>query len=162
MTDGDCIRSYTKQLKNGLLPKAYRIILSFLSDLSGDLQRRYPDYTAGALYAGYLDMSYFAITPPALREKRLKIAVVYLHQKGCFEGWLCGGNRAVKAEYTAFFLKHGHGSYRLSETMPGVDSILETDLSVNPDFDYPVALKQQIEQRLWSFLENINTLLAEP
>lgn len=56
--------------------------MDFMLDLRTELEGRYPDYAVGNLYAGYMDMTYFAFTPPDLKEKRLKIAIVYLHEKG--------------------------------------------------------------------------------
>ena len=29
------------------------------------LEHKHPDYASGALYFGYMDMTYFAITPPS-------------------------------------------------------------------------------------------------
>lgn len=41
-----------------------------LSDLRIYLEGRHPDYSAGNLYFGYMDMTYFAFTPAALKEKK--------------------------------------------------------------------------------------------
>ncbi len=56
-----------------------------MSGLSTYLKNRYPDYTAGALYFGYMDMMYFAFTPSDLKKMKLQIAIVYLHEEGRFE-----------------------------------------------------------------------------
>ena len=95
----DYINEYTNQLKKGHIQKAYKGILSFMSGLKTYLEKRHTDYTSGALYFGYMDMTYFAFTPVALKEKSLKIGVVYLHEENRFEVWLAGSNRRIQAEY---------------------------------------------------------------
>jgi len=35
-----------------------------------------------------MDMTYFAFTPSELKEKKLKIAIVYLHEQNRFDAWL--------------------------------------------------------------------------
>lgn len=73
---------YHSQLKNGKIQLAYKGLMEYLSALRSDFARRYPQFELpGALYFGYMDMSYFAIVPPQLKPHKLKIAVVFLHQE---------------------------------------------------------------------------------
>ena len=81
----ESIKEYATQLSKGRIQKAYKGIMTFMSELRSYLESKYPDYTAGNLYFGYMDMTYFAFTPADLKNKKLKIAVVYLHEKGVFE-----------------------------------------------------------------------------
>ncbi|MFZ2378621.1 MAG: hypothetical protein WAW74_04525 [Trichococcus flocculiformis] len=83
----ECVKEYASQLSKGHIQKAYKGILTFMSELRSYLGNKYPDYTVGSLYFGYMDMTYFAFTPADLKNKKLKIAVVYLHEKGVFEVW---------------------------------------------------------------------------
>jgi len=41
--------------------------MTFMSELRSYLESKYPDYTAGNLYFGYMDMTYFAFTPADLK-----------------------------------------------------------------------------------------------
>jgi hypothetical protein len=157
----DCIQYYTTQLNKGQIQKAYKGIMTFMSDLSKYLEARYPDYTAGALYFGYMDMTYFAFTPPALRNRKLKIAIVYLHKEGRFEAWLGGNNRTIQSEYIDLLRKRGTGKYKLSEVKPGVDSIIESILVEQPVFDSLEVLRKQIETKLMEFVSDITTFLSE-
>ena len=93
------IREYTAQLQKGSIQRAYKGIMVFMSELKSALERKYPDYTSSALYYGYMDMTYFAITPPPpLKDKKLKIALVYLHTENRFEYWLAAANRMIQAD----------------------------------------------------------------
>lgn len=57
------VREYTIQLSKGQIQKAYKGIMTFMSGLRTYLESMYPEYTASALYFGYMDMTYFAFTP---------------------------------------------------------------------------------------------------
>lgn len=156
------IMEYTAQLRKGQIQKAYKGIMTFMSELRSYLESGYPDYTAGSLYLGYMDMTYFAFTPPDLKNKKLKIAVVYLHEKGVFEVWLAGNNRKIQAEYIALMSRENIGKHKLSQVIPGVDSIIESILVEKPDFDNPEALKQEIGKKTIAFVKDIISILDEP
>ena len=156
----DSIREYQTQLKKGQIQEAYRGIMGFLSGLSAYLAGRHPDFTASALYFGYMDMSYFAFTPSFLREKKLKLALVYLHETGRFELWLAGSNKKVQAEYIELLKNTALGVFKLSQPGPGTDSILEVLLIEQPDFEYPDDLKQAIETKLLERANELSALLA--
>jgi len=69
------IREYTSHLRKGNIQKAYRGILSFMSGLRAGMESRFPDCSVSGLYAGYIDMTYYACTPSALKDRQLKIPV---------------------------------------------------------------------------------------
>jgi len=96
-----------------------------------------------------------------LKSKRLKIAIVYLHEQGRFEVWLSGTNRKIQAEYINFMRNKDIGGYKLSQVMPGVDSIIEATMVEDPDFDHPEELKKQIEKKAIGFIDDIVKLLNE-
>jgi uncharacterized protein (DUF1499 family) len=161
ISPNDVIREYKNQLSKGIIQEAYKKIMKFMSDLSIYLKKRHPDYTLSALYFGYMDMTYFAFTPNDLKSKRLKIAIVYLHEQGRFEVWLSGTNRKIQAEYINFMRHKDIGGYKLSQVMPGVDSIIEATMVEEPDFDHPEELKKQIEKKTIGFIDDIVKLLNE-
>ena len=153
------VQEYKVQLEKGLIQKAYKGIMSFMSGLRLYLINKYPDYTASALYFGYMDMTYFAFTPSDLRNKQLKLAIVYLHEKGTFEIWLGGSNRKIQAEYINLMSRKNTGNYSISQMRPGVDSIIESTLIVQPDFDHVEKLKKQIEIKAVEFGNHIIAIL---
>lgn len=155
------IMEYTAQLRKGQIQKAYKGIMTFMAELRAYLESEYPDHTAGSLYFGYMDMTYFAFTPTDLKNKRLKIAVVYLHEKNVFEVWLAGTNRNIQAEYIALMSCENIGEYKLSQAIPGVDSIMESTLVQEPDFDHPEELMKKIEKKTMAFVKDIISILDE-
>lgn len=157
----DSIYEYQKQLKMGVIQKAYKGIMTSLSGIRSHLEKAYPDFSVSALYFGYMDMSYFAFTPPALKDKNLKIAIVYLHEQGRFDIWLSGGNRKIQKEWVKRLKNKDLGEYALSLVEPGIDSIVEGILVSAPDFDDLTALAKQIEDGALVFVEKMKTLTDE-
>ena len=153
------IREYKIQLHKGQIQKAYKGIMTFMSGLSTYLESRYPNYVISALYFGYMDMTYFAFTPSDLKNKKLKIAIVYLHEQGRFEVWLGGSNRKIQTEYIRLLSRKNIGIYRLSQILPGVDSIIESILVEQPNFDHYEELTKQIESKTIEFANDITAIL---
>ena len=141
------IMEYSSQLRKGRIQKAYKGIMSFMSDTKVYLEKAHSEYSSSSLYFGYMDMTYFAFTPPALKEMKLKIAVVFLHEECRFELWLAGINRKVRSDYIEFLSTKDIGKYKLSQASPGMDSIIASIVVEQPDFDNPEKLKEANRSR---------------
>lgn len=157
----DAINEYTAQLQKGQIQIAYRGIMTFMSTLKSTLESNHPDYAASGLYFGYMDMTYFAFTPLELKRRNLKIAIVYLHLENRFELWLGGGNRKVQAEYIELLKGKDIVHYRLSQVSPGVDSIIESIISEQPDFNSAEFLMASIEDKVIEFILNIRGFFSD-
>lgn len=154
------LQEYRIQLSKGFIQKAYKGIMTFMSDLKTYLEGKHPDYSASALYFGYMDMTYFAFTPTDLKEKKLKIAIVFLHEECKFELWLAGNNRKIQAEYIELLKRKDIGKYTLSQINPGVDSIIESIIVERPNFNDLEQLKKQIETKTLEFVIDIISILS--
>lgn len=152
---GDC----TRLIRDGRIREAYRRILTFMSTLKTRLEKQHPHHGMGALYAGTMDMTCFSFTPPALRQRKLKIVLVYLHGENCFEAWLGGANRRIQAQWIQSLSGKVAAPYHLSEVSPGVDSILALRLAPSPDFDHPGKLMNQLEETLFTFSNDMIRLI---
>jgi len=155
------IIEYTDQLRRGNIQKAYRGIMTVMSDLKTYLTGKYPDYSSGALYFGYMDMTYFSFFPETLKNKKLKIAIVFIHDTLSFEIWLAGYNKQIQLKYWKFFKESNWNKYRIPSTIKGADSILECTLVDNPDFSNLEALTMQIESGTLKFIMDVTTFLSE-
>ena len=160
-TLNDVIREYTAQLQKGQIQEAYKGIMTFMAGLKTYLQSRHTQYTTTGLYFGYMDMTYFAFTPPELKDRNLKIAIVYLHEENKFELWLGGTNRKVQAQFIEIFKGKVIAPYKLSLVSPGVDSIIESIISEQPDFDNADELMKIIEEKTVEFANQIISLLVK-
>ena len=153
------VNEYRKQLDKGLIQKAYRGLLEYIMDLRTHFNRKYPDWTPGNIYQGYMDMTYFPIFPAELSSRKLKIAIVFVHETTRFEVWLAGYNKQIQTEYWKSFKEGDWDKYRIPATLKGIDSIMEYTLVDNPDFRDLDALTGQIEKGTLSFINDIERFL---
>ena len=129
---------YRQQLQKGAIQKAYLGLMEYLMGLRTHFQQKYPEYVvSGSIYYGYMDMTYFAISPPLLKQQGMKIAIVFLHEAFRFEVWLAANNKQIQAQTWKRIKESGWERYRLVPTTKGANSILEQVLVENPDFPRP-------------------------
>lgn len=160
-TFSDYVAEYRKQLARGYIQKAYRGLVEFMVELKRHFNNHFPGYEVSSnLYPGYLDMTYFALLPPALKSRKLKIAVVFIHETASFEVWLAGANRQLQAKYWGLIKDEDWGKYRITPPGKGVDSILAGDLSANPDFNDLETLKSQILTGTANFISKVEEFFS--
>jgi hypothetical protein len=153
---------FRKQLEKGSIQKAYQGLMEYMMSLKNHLSNKYPDYSApGSLYNGFMDMTYFSILPKSLKDKDLKIAIVFLYDAFRFEIWLSGKNKQVLAKYWKIINTSRWDKYKVVEPVKGVDSVVEHILADNPDFSDLDALTKQIEQEALKFIQDIESFLAK-
>ena len=149
------------QLKTGALQKAYKILLGYMMDLRIHFQKRYPSYSISGLYQGYMDMTYFAIIPPSLKRRSLKIAIVFNYDAFRFEAWLSGTNRQVQRKYWELFRDSRWTDYRVVTPAKGIDSIIECDLAEGTAFGDPGSLTASIEKSTVKFINDIDKFFSD-
>lgn len=156
----ECMDEYRTQMKKGVIREAYRGLMEYLMGLRTHFQKEFPEYTvSGNLYPGYMDMTYFSVVPDTFRRRKLKVAIVFLHETCSFEAWLAGSNKQVQAHYWMMFQESGWNRYRMPETIRGADSILEYTLAERPDFYDLISLTAQIESGTREFIRDIEDFL---
>lgn len=156
----DQVARYHEELKKGYLQKAYRGIMEFMSGTRTYLSESHADMTTGALYQGFMDMTFFTMTPETLKARKLKVAIVYLHDNNSFEAWLSGTNRQVQSDYLKSLKGTDLSGYELSEAAPGVDSIISLTIAEGPDFNDAEALKKLIEAETMRFITDMERLVS--
>ena len=158
----DDMREFQSQLALGRVQAAYQGLMQYMLDLKTHFTNQFPDYAvSGSLYQGTMDMTYFAVVPETLKQRGLKIAVVFVYSSFCFEVCLSGYNRQVQARYWQILKDSGWDKYRLVPAPTGFDSILECPLADPPDFGDLNALTAQIEQGTLAFIQDVEEFLAK-
>ena len=143
----------------GVIQKAYKGIMDYVMGLRTYLQNKYPEYTVGNIYYGYMDMTYFPLFTKKLKDRKLKIAIIFLHDNCRFEVWLSGNNRQIQKDYCELILSNGWKEYRMDPENP--DSIIEFTIDTDPDFSDTDALTKKIEISTLSFLNDIEAFLSK-
>ena len=153
---------YRNQLKKGIIQKAYRSLMEYFGSLRSYFKKKYPDYTvSSSTYFGYMDMTYFAINTPRLKERKLKIAIVFLHEEFRFEVWLGGFNKDIQKRYFDLIREKNWKKYHIPSSIKGIDSILEYILVEDVDFRDLNALTMQIERRTMNFITDVEDFLSQ-
>jgi hypothetical protein len=155
------VKALQSQLEKGSIQRAYRALLSYMRDLRTHFKNTLADSTVSGLYQGYMDMTYFALIPSALKQHNLKIAIVFNYDAFRFEAWLAAGNRKVQRQYWELFKEGQWPKYRVVAPTKGIDSILECDLAADFDLDDPDALTASIEKATAAFVDDVERFLAE-
>ena len=153
------ISDYTVRLQQGEVQAAYRGILEFVGKLRADFITKYPDYNTGGVYQGYMDMSYFSLSTKPLKDKGLKIAIVYLHEKGDFEVWLSARNREISKRYKSVVDNIISDNATVFHADNNQDAIIESTLTSTPDFEDQASLIDIIERGVEKFVTTITSLL---
>jgi Family of unknown function (DUF7000) len=148
------------QLQIGSIQRAYRALLRYMTDLRTHFIGRYPNYSVSGLYQGYLDMTYFAVVPPSLKPRGLKIAIVFNYGAFRFEAWLAATNRQVQRKYWELVKDTRWASYRIVTPASGVDSIIECDLADEFDIRYLDTLTSAIEKKAAKFTKDVEKALS--
>lgn len=153
---------YKQLLQQGQIQQAYQGLMQYMLDLRNHFKVTCPDYAvSNNLYFGYMDMTYFACFPQALKARSLKIAVLFNHPAFRFEVWLSAVNKQVQADYWQRIKARGWNKYRLVESIQGADSILEHTLVDDPDFGDLPALTARIEAGTLAFIRDIEGFLSQ-
>jgi len=150
---------YKKQMEKGVIQKAYRGIMDYVMQLRTHISNKYPEYSVGNIYYGYMDMTYFPLFPKLLKSRKLKIAIVFIHDTCRFEVWLSGNNRQVQKNYSELIRDNNWDKYRMDPNNP--DSIIENSLDSNPDFSNPETLTKEIETVTFTFIKDIEAFFSK-
>ncbi len=155
------MEEFRRQLRKGSIQKAYKALLSYMAGLRTHFADRYGEPAVSGLYQGYMDMTYFAIFPPALKRLELKTAIVFNYQAFRFEAWLAARNRKVQRQCWELFKDGNWPAYRVVEPAAGIDSILECDLASDFDLGSPDMLTSKIEMGTDAFHSEIERWLSQ-
>ena len=154
------MQEYRKQLEKGAIKEAYRGLMDYFNSLRLYFEKKYRNHSvSGSVYYGYMDMTYFSFTPKSLKSKKLKIAIVYLHEAFRFEAWLVGYNKKIQRKYWKLIKDNNWEKYRLPPTTKGADSIIEYILTDAPDFSQLDELTKLIENGTLNFITDVENFL---
>lgn len=153
------IHEYTNQLQDGEIQAAYKGILAFIGKLRIGLIKKYPQNEIGSMYQGHMDVTFFSFKTEQLKNKGLKIAIVYLHEKGAFEVWLSAQNRDIAKKYEFLQARDTAAGLIIFHDEANQDAIIECTLSSTPDFEDPDSLSDLIDRGVKKFVEAVSSRL---
>lgn len=153
----ESMAGFKTQLKEGVISNAYQGLTAYFRDLRSHFEKSYPEYEVpGNIYYGFLDMTYFSVLPPSLKDRGLKIAVVFVYDTFRFEVWLSGRNRGVQQAVSQSIQRAGWQSYHLTPQPGKADSVLDHVLIEDPDFSDLDSLTARIESGTLEFIQAVD------
>lgn len=96
------------------LQKAYQEFIRLFRFLRNELERQMPDFRfQNSITENAMDYAYFSFTYPGLKEKVLKLVVVFDHKNFRLEVWLSGVNRTAQCRWAEHWsaLPSAYGTY---------------------------------------------------
>jgi hypothetical protein len=117
------------QLELGSVQRAYVAIVSYMSSVRTHFARANGERAVSGLYQGHFDMTYFALFPPPLKKRGLKLAIVFDYEAYSFRNWLAARNRKIQRVYWEMLRNGGWSTGRLAEPVAGVDAVVECDVA---------------------------------
>ena len=148
------VSAYKESLKNGDIQVAYAELVKYVQKLKTTFSKDLGDtYSVGNVFQGYMDYTYFYLSNDFLKDKKLKLGLVFNHNHVRFEAWLLGQTKDIQEKYWELLknTKWINGS-----EMPQY-SIFEVILVDNPDFDDLDTLTENIKNKLISVAKDIST-----
>ena len=158
----ECMDEYKKQLEKGVIQEAYKGLMEYIMTLRKHFKNKYPDYIVPSnIYFGYMDMTYFSIITESLKQKKLKIAIVFNYDSFRFEVWLSGVNKNILTKYWKLIKDHNWDKFKVVKPGKGIDSILEYVLVEEPDFSNLDNLTDQIDKGTLNFIKDVEEFLSK-
>lgn len=98
--DPALLEMYRTLLQTTDLQKAYQEFIRLFRFLRNELEQQMPDFHFQSnLTENAMDYTYFSFTDPGLKEKGLKLVVVFDHKNFRLEVWLSGANRTAQCRW---------------------------------------------------------------
>jgi len=152
----ESIEVYRKLMAEGHMLRAYQGIIGTMMELRTFFLKEYPELNvSSSIYQGYMDMTFFAVTSDVLKQRQLKVAIVFLHEPIRFEAWLSASNKRQQKKNWELIRDAEWHRYQLEDTIEGRDAIIRTVLVEKPDFDHKDQLKGMIEKETLQFIKNL-------
>lgn len=138
----------------------YKEIILYMRSLRQYFLKRDKSFRIGGLYEGLMDMTYFSIATDMLLQKKLKLALVFVHGKGSLELWISGQNREVMKKYRTYFSVDSGFSSPAFHEKDNEDALLEFTLAEGKELPKKEDAFQVIQPVVKEILEQMETLLS--
>jgi len=152
---------FRDQLSKGSIQRAYKTLISYMTGLRAHFASIYSESAVSGMYLGYMDMTYFAIFPPALKLRDLKIAIVFNYDEFRFEAWLAARNRKIQQKYWELFKDSQWDLYKIINPGAGIDAIVECVLTNEFEISQSDMLTSTLTKTSSMFIEDMVGFLTQ-
>lgn len=122
------LETYRNLLATTELQLGYQEFIKLFRFLRIELEKELPDFSFSSnIVENNMDFAYFQLTDTDLREKGVKIQVVFVHKSFRFEVWASGYNRKTQCFYYNK-LKNQPLKYYLNDNPERIDYIFKAEI----------------------------------
>jgi hypothetical protein len=126
--NSEYLETYKSLLATTELQLGYQEFIKLFRFLRIELEKELPDFSfSGNIIENNMDFAYFQITDKDLREKGVKIQVVFVHKSFRFEVWASGYSRKIQCSYYNK-LKNQPLKYYLNDNPERIDYIFKAEI----------------------------------
>jgi RimJ/RimL family protein N-acetyltransferase len=148
-------------LRKGSVQRAYGTIVGYMSQLRAQYATALGERAVSGLYQGYFDMTYFGLSPDALKSRGLKLALVFNYEAFGFEVWLAARNRTLQRKYWKLLADNGWAKYRLVDPGAGIDAIVAYEVATAFELEERPQLTSRIMAASKALLAELDSFLAD-
>ena len=125
------VEKYQKIIREYSMSTTYKFLLAYMNKLQKEFNNELSHiFSVNKVLNGYLDYTYFYFTNEFLKDRKLKLAIVYNHQENCFNLWLLG---TIKQSQINYWNKFKNTEWNNEESMSPW-YVLSVDLISKPNF----------------------------
>ena len=126
------VEIYQKSINYNSLSATYKFLQTYMNQL----QKKFSDtlteqFVTQKVLNGYLDYTYFYFSNDFLKQKKLKLGVIYNHHENRFELWLMG---TIKQSQKHYWNQLKNTTWNNENTMPQW-YVISVELIATPDFE---------------------------
>ena len=153
------LNNYKNLLLTTELQLFYQEFIKLFRFLRIELEKELPNFSFSSnIVENNMDFSYFQLTDPDLKEKGIKIQIVFVHKDFRFEIWASGYNRKIQSRYYNH-LKNQSMKYYLNNNPEKIDYILKAEIEKNIELDNGEIVVSKIKPvvlEMVDFMKNIS------
>lgn len=151
------LETYKSLLATTELQLGYQEFIKLFRFLRIELEKELPDFSfSGNIVENNMDFAYFQLTDTDLREKGVKIQVVFVHKSFRFEVWVSGYNRKIQRYYYEK-LKNKPLKYYLNDNPERIDYIFKAKIEKNIELhsgDIVISKIKPVVLEMITFMKN--------
>lgn len=156
--NGEYIKGYEHIIKGTSLQRDYQEFIKFFRYLRVYLEKEMSEFKfTGNIVENNMDYSYFQFSNEKLKNKGLKIVVVFVHKTCSYEVWLSGINRKIQVEYHKELI-NSSSKYTLTTDPTRLDYILKHIIISDCDYSNIDRLLDEIKSKTLVFIDDIQTI----
>ncbi len=146
--DTQKLNVYRDVLATTQVQQGYQEFIKLFRYLRMELEKELEGFSASSsIMENRMDFAYFQLFSTQLKEKGLKVQIIFVHEEYQFEVWVSGYNRKIQCDYYKY-LKDMKMKYTLTKNPERTDYIIKSSLSKDIDISDGCLVKKLLKAEI--------------